>query len=201
MRTIAQRRKAISIVLKCFAAMAILLFMGVSAKASIITYALQPGSTITPNNGGKASGPTELLTGTFSWERGSDVCSFHSIYLHFESPSFLLTLNTTDNWLDTSVSVLESNPETYFGEIVDAVGFPTSPLKLGCYSSPGTYEGPHDSPTRLDYPNLVLLPSYGGLYEAHLNFTAIQVPEPASMFLLMTGLIVFAFPRQGRKNR
>jgi hypothetical protein len=158
------------------------------AIAKTLTYELQPGSMITPYDGAMPTGPSESLTGTFSWnEESSDgnIFVFNATALNFESPSFHLTLDTTlANDLATSIFV--SPPKTYFGEVVDATGLYT-PLEIS--STEGTYEGSAASPSSISYSDLGLFPHAGGFFLAHLSFTAIQVPEPSTLILLAIGAI------------
>ena len=154
-----------------------------------ITYQLEPGSTITPYNGAYPTGPSEPLTGTFTWllEYGA----FQPTSLTFQSSSFLLTLNMTNN--DLATSIFPSTQTSYFGaDVLDLVGDHNSPLALNSLISLGSYEGLANSPTRLVYPVVYLGPIGAGSVIAELHLVAEQVPEPKAQALTLIGLILFA---------
>jgi hypothetical protein len=158
---------------------------------------LLPGSTITPFLGANQIGPTEPLSGSFTWRRESlagDHAVFDATFLHFQSASFLLTLNMTPINNFGSGVWTEMNATT-FAEVVDVVGLSTSPLLMSSLSGPpmaaGIYDGPVTSPTRLVYPDLVLGPVDGGLSQARVSFTAVLVPEPEMPALLLAGIVLF----------
>jgi hypothetical protein len=160
-------------------------------------YELQPGSTITPYNGGNPSGPSESLTGTFAWQLytvGPGFAGFDATSLTFQSASWLLTLDTTPA-NDLGTSLFSDTHTSYFGEIVNRVGIPAPLLEIS--GSIGNYEGPLDSPTRLIYSELYLSPRSGGPALAAISFQAVQVPEPNLLALLLIGLALFA----GRRLR
>ena len=52
----------------------------------------------------------------------------------------------------------------------------------------GTFEGPLESPTVLNYPQLSLNSLQGGGLVALLSFEALQVPEPTGLALLLAGV-------------
>jgi hypothetical protein len=162
-----------------------------SLSADTLIYELQSGSTITPYYGGTPTGPTEPLTGTFSWqtwETNNNYVGFNATALDFESPSFSITLNTTCN--DMYTMVLRDPQQSNFTEIVDAVGLYTSPLRIES-DEPGTYEGPAEAPTFLNYQDIKLCPPGGGLFAAHITLTAILVPEPQTILLLSIACVLF----------
>jgi hypothetical protein len=168
------------------------------ARADIL-YQLEPGSTITPGSIGQPSGPSEPLTGTFTWqlgELGPNSGAFYETSLTLQSPSFLLTLDTTHNNLGTSI--FPATQTSYFAAVVDGsgVGLPASPLEIASFGL-GSYEGPSVSPTRLLYSELYLAPYAGGGILATISFEAMQVPEPKALALASVGLALLA----GRRLR
>jgi hypothetical protein len=167
------------------------------AQADLL-YLLQPGSTITPYYQGNPSGPSEQLSGTFRWQLYTSepgFASFDATSLTFQSASFLLTLNTTTA-NDLGSSLFSNTQTSYFGEVVDGVGIPASPLEISSTVG-GTYEGPLESPTRLGYPELHLYPKSGGSDLALISFEAVQVPEPTALGLLLIGLALLTGRRLG----
>ena len=163
------------------------------ASAGTLTYVLQPGATITPCHG-SPTGPSEPLSGTFSWQRFdssliTDAYVFDTTALDFESASYHLTLNTTPA-NDVASTVVFSPQEASFGAAVDATGLYTTPLRMVNGVAWGTYEGTAASPTTLTYTDIVLFPTgAGGNWAAQLSFTAILVPEPSALDLLGIGAV------------
>src|SRR5437016_14363387 len=93
------------------------------AAAQDATYVLDPGSTITPVSGATAIGPTEVLSGSFTWHPSpflTNAEAFKATALVFQSASFTLVLDTTSaNNLDSDTF---SDGRTFFSEVVDATG-------------------------------------------------------------------------------
>ena len=79
-----------------------------SLDASPINYVLQSGSTITPYYGATPTGPTEAMTGGFTWQL-TDSSHFQATALQFQSPSFTLTLNTT---MPQNISTIDTGNST-----------------------------------------------------------------------------------------
>jgi hypothetical protein len=162
-----------------------------TAGAAILTYVLQPGATITRYEGSVPIGPTESMSGTFSWvqiKSGlANYVAFDATALDFQSASYHLTLNTTVN--NRASSARRSPQEVAFGEIVDAVGLSTTPLDTYTVPDWGTYDGPAESPTVLTFAEIRLGPPQGGPWAAKISFTAVQVPEPTTLALLFTAFL------------
>ena len=99
------------------------------AQADLL-YMLQPGSTITPYHNGAPSGPSEPLSGTFTWylyTTGPGFAGFDATSLTFQSASFVLTLDSTAaNQFGTSL--FADTQTSYFSEVVDWDGLPGVPL-------------------------------------------------------------------------
>jgi hypothetical protein len=176
------------------------------AKADLY-YVLQPGSSITPWYNGHPNGPSQPMTGTFTWQLfwiDRDFILFEATSLSFQSLSFRLTLDTTAaNDLASSVSPYSN--ATVFSEVVDGVSLPGVPLVMFSTVN-GSYEGSWESPTLLTYPGLFLSAPDGHI--PFLSFTATQVPEPTALVLLIGGLLwltcrelwPFAWRRQRRST-
>ena len=155
-------------------------------------YLLEPGSTITAYYHGNPIGPTEPLTGMFSWHIYTGTTNMYGVdatSLTFQSVSFHLTLNTTVN--NIASTIFGGTQTSYWNEIVDCPGLSVEPLEFG-NSGLGSYEGPPESPTRLVYSQLYLAPIGGGPSLARIAFTAVQVPEPAELALTAAGLVTLA---------
>jgi len=136
----------------------------------ILSYALTPGSTITPYFYGFPSGPTEPLTGSFDWIRyntgSSSIIGFDAMHLDFRSESYRMQAGPF-NSLATSVFVGSSL--TYFAEVVSLTGFDAAMGDMGS-SVAGCYSGPPEHPKSLSYPELSI---YGdGLLVAKLSIVA-----------------------------
>lgn len=144
-----------------------------SSASEVLTYTLEPESTITPLYGGVPIGPTEPLSGGFDWvtfDTGStNVIGFDATRLEFQSASFTIRLNYTMN--DMGTMVFRDSQLTYFGEIVEAesLGVPLGDL-LSAIG--GSYTGPADAPSRLSYPDVRISPVGGGLFVARLTLVA-----------------------------
>lgn len=167
--------------------MAIIAAIGLasSVQAGLI-YQLEPGSTITPLAIGQPTGPSEPLTGTFTWQPYDPLPdSFAETALTLQSPSFLLALDhtSTDHLL---TSIFPATQTSFFGVLVDGYGIPASPLQIA--GDPGSYEGPADAPTRLSYSNLYLSPYGGGFHVAVISFDAVLIPKPATWTIVVLGV-------------
>jgi hypothetical protein len=164
---------------------------------NVITYRLLPGSNFTPMYTSVVTGPTQNITGTFTWEQVNsytyDYTVFNATDLHFQSQSYSFNLNTTSN--DLKSNVWYSINRTAFSEVVNAtgIGITTGQLLLGL--TWGTYTGPAISPTSLSYSNLELWSTgtYGYRY-GKMTLYAEQIPEPAT--LLLFGLASLALRRK-----
>lgn len=148
-----------------------------SARAAdVLRYVLAPGSSITPYVEGTPVGPPEPLTGSFDWTQydcggGGLLFCFDATRLDFESQSFSIQLNTTVNDVASSVFA-DPTPRTFFGEIVDLDGLEV-PVGRLLTPTDGSYSGPPDRPTALDYPDVLLQPIGGGSFIARLNIIAV----------------------------
>jgi hypothetical protein len=107
------------------------------------------------------------------------------VALFFSSASFTITLNQTDNDLQSFLSphTVEGSPELMmdFAEVVDLTGLT---IGLGNLTGRGTYQRPFLAPTFLSLPLLHISPREGGPNAADLSFSAsLVVPEPPSWIL------------------
>jgi hypothetical protein len=152
--------------------------------ADYVTFELFPGSTFTPKVGDQITGPAEGLTGSFVWhDEGSEdgYNIFKTTSLHFESDSYTLDLSPNNN----TAFLVYSDGEALFEAAVDVTGRPITEGILSGFG--GTYSGPYTSPTYLYYSNIDLFPAGDGLYYGALTLYAQQVPEPATVLLLVLG--------------
>jgi len=102
-----------------------------AASAQTYEYVLEPGSTITPSYYGTPVGPTEPLSGTFSWTFVSfdstfSTYNFNTTALNFYSPSYTLTLNSSPDNGGTS----GTSSAAAFSATVNATGAPLSSSPL-----------------------------------------------------------------------
>ena len=137
--------------------------------AAPIPYILMPGSTISPVDGATPTGPTENLTGYCIWQLESNG-DFQCTALNFQSPSTTFTLSTQY----TNQLIYEaSNNTIYFQEAFADTGLWNSQVSTVSAFSPGTYQGPSNAPTSLDFPNMGLSPSpSGGLWAGWMTLVA-----------------------------
>lgn len=151
-------------------------------------FELLPGSSITLSNG-----PTESLSGTFTWAEGDPgsiegvmFTRFDVTELQLQSPSTAFTLSATSN-----LFVVIALPNGLVGESLaangyaDVVGLPVSIVNLigydGFYSSSPTGSG-------ITFPDLRIFDTAGTREFGNMSFTAIQVPEPSSAALCYIAL-------------
>jgi hypothetical protein len=162
-----------------------------AVRAQTFHYVLEPGSTITPSYYASPVGPTEPLTGTFSWTLVSydsywSTYNFNTSELHFQSASYSLTLIPGPYNSGTSAT----SPAAGFTATVTASGGPlTSPLSFVPWpANDGTYEGDPAMPSRLIFLHERLDPAVGAL----ISFTAVLVPEPSTSAFIALGLVLMA---------
>ena len=171
-----------------------------ASRAQTYQYMLEPGSTITPSFYANPVGPTEPLTGTFSWtfvlyDAYWSTVNFSTTALSFQSPSFTLTLAS-----GASGGTSTAGPWAAFEANVNATGAPlTSPLHFVPWpANDGTFEGDPFMPSRLVFLHERLDPAVGAL----VSFTAVLVPEPAATALTTLGLVALvrrkSHPRRHR---
>lgn len=167
--------------------MAAVLCFAPVVRAQTYQYMLEPGSTITPSFYANPVGPTEPLTGTFSWtfvqyDAYWSTVNFSTTALNFHSPSFTLTLAS-----GASGGTSTAGPWAAFEANVNATG---APLSSSLHFVPwpandGSFEGDPFMPSRLIFPHLRLDPAVGAL----VSFTAVLVPEPSAAALIILGLL------------
>ena len=184
--------------MKPFALLLSLLVWASIGATQAQTFILEVGSTITPYSGATQIGPTETLTGLFSWAQvGSgidDIDAFQLTSLDFESTSFFLTLNQGNN--DQDPDTFTTGGAFFAAEVLDGG---STQLTIG--PNEGTYEGPASSPTALSFEDLTLYPYPGGSYVAHLTLEAVVIPEPSSWApLLAMGLFLLIALRRLRSG-
>jgi len=185
-----------------FISVFLVVLVSASSYGANLTYTLLPGSTITPVYGNNPTGETEALTGSFQWYEedsgNTDLRVFNASYLWFESPSYLLTLNTTP-LNDSGTSIFIGSSDTYFMEVVNLVGLPITTGKINSFNV-GSYSGPSNRPDILTYSDIVISPVNGGPFYAKVNLTAAIVPEPISSILFITGGVLLAGRRFIRRK-
>ena len=162
--------------------------------AQVYTYQLLPGSTIAPMAGAVVTGPAEQMTGTFQLQPGYldttfSVLGFQYVDLNFASASYSFSLLASNRW-NCSMAFGGSGPEADFSADVNISGLSTNSGTISCYPNEGTYVGPYDAPTELDFPTLRIGPLNGGYWVGQMSLKAVLVPEPCSGLLLGTGALV-----------
>ena len=173
-----------------FAMTVLVLLAGESALCvDYITYRLLPGSTITPKQGAQVTGPTENLSGTFQWffvYNDTVRTAFDASYLHFESTSYTVNLNTT-GLNDIMSNVRSDSDAVSFYEVVDITGLPNG-YGVNLDATPwGWYSGPSNRPTYLNCQNIDIYPHNGGLFCGEMTLIAEEIPEPGTISLLGLG--------------
>lgn len=173
---------------KLFTTIALLTACAAFGNSQIITYALLPGSTITPTVGSTPVGPVESLTGTFQLVAVSQG-ELDDVSLDFSSASFHLTLHQPNEYATGIGSYWVT-----FGADVDITGLSITSGQMDEPFVSGTYTGPMTAPSSLTFPDVRISPLNGGEFAAQLTFSAQQVPEPSSALLLLSG-VVFSLGR------
>jgi hypothetical protein len=166
---------------------AVVLLLGFSTRAQILTYQLLPGATITPWD----TGVTEALSGTIQWYStplpGFPQQNFEPLVFDLTSATCHLTLY--DGTHLNSAAALDSNVFA-FAMTVNATGLSLSSGNIQELFNNGTYTGPPDAPTQLNLPDLRIAPLGGGVFFASLSFTAVLVPEPSAPVLIAVALLL-----------
>jgi hypothetical protein len=151
--------------------------VSIITHAAELSYVLAPGSTITPYFGKDPIGPVEPIVGSFTWRQfdAGNAIGFDAVQLSFKSASFTIELNSTENWLGTSV--FPDSCLTYFGEIVNTAGLRVPLAKIGSIDDSGCYVGPPTKPQMLIYHNVGIIPivdgNIDGYYTAKLDIVAL----------------------------
>lgn len=154
-----------------------------------LNYVLLPDSTITPTSGGIPIGPSEQLTGSFSWIQytpslNQDVYTFYVTALNFQAPGYSLSL--ADGAQPDSTTPSDPNGQTDMNADVNWAGGPPGPYFIGGFAE-GTYTGPATAPTGLEMTEGFVVAT-GGNWQDYLYIDAVVVPEPPATLL---GLIAF----------
>jgi hypothetical protein len=141
-----------------FGALVGLVVLGKTQAAEVLPYTLTPESRVTYYHDGEPVGIQERLTGGFTWVHcpGDSIC-FDATALDFHSSSVSIRLQTERN--DVATSIFPDTNLTYFLEpvLVSILGAPPIDGGFGVYVfSQGTYAGPAEHPTRLEYLNIEL---------------------------------------------
>jgi hypothetical protein len=152
-------------------------------NSQIITYALLPGSTITPTVGATPTGPAEALTGTFQLVAVAQG-ELDDVSLDFSSTSFHLTLHQPNEYAAGIGPYWVS-----FGADVEITGLSITAGQMDDPFVSGTYTGPMTAPSFLTFPDIRISPLNGGEFAAQLTLSAQQVPEPSSALLLLSGAV------------
>jgi hypothetical protein len=166
----------------------------------ILSYVLLPDSTFTPHNGAVATGPSQPLTGSFSWVQyiPSDVldCNLFTVTaLNFQTTGYSLTL--ADESPD-SVTPSDPNGQTDMDADVNWAGGTAGPYFIGGFAE-GTYTGPATAPTGLKMTEGFGGPSNDGLWQAYLYIDAVPVPEPTTLALAGLGGLAALIAARRRK--
>ncbi len=130
------------------------LLLGLNATiGQSLTYRLISDSTITPTTGDTASGPAEVLRGTFIWSQvipdnipNSD--AFATTDLNFSSASYTITLATNSQPL--SATATAANGYTRLSVNANWAECASNPWSIGPFAN-GTFTGPANAPTRITF--------------------------------------------------
>ena len=133
-----------------FLALAVLTPLAARAQGTL-TYDLLPDSTITPHDGAGATGPSQPLTGSFSWSLNPtsdilDCYTFSVISLNFLSPGYSLTLAA--GLQPDSLTPSDANGQTDMDAYVNWAEGPAGSYFIGGFAQ-GAYTGPATAPTGL----------------------------------------------------
>jgi hypothetical protein len=139
-------------------------------SAAPITYVLLPGSTVTPYDGATPTGPTEDMAGSFTWQLTSNY-RFQYTALNFKSASTTWILDPQNT---ASFTVNAGNSTAYFDVVMDDTGFATSPIHAFSWTGWQPFQGPPDSPTSLNFPDMGLGPVGGGIWVGRMTIVAAQ---------------------------
>jgi hypothetical protein len=147
----------------------------------IINYVLLPDSTFTPHDGSTPTGPSQPLTGSFSWLQyiPSDIldCNLFSVTaLNFQAPGYSLTLADVS---PDSVTPSDPNGQTDMDADVNWAGGPPNLYFIGGFAQ-GSYTGSATAPTGLIMTEGFGLAS-GGVWQDYLYIDAVAVPEPTTL--------------------
>jgi hypothetical protein len=149
-----------------------------------LNYVLLPDSTITPHNGATATGPSQSLTGFFSWvphvpSYVVDSDTFDITALIFKSSAYSLTL--TDGSQPDNVTQTGPDGDTSLNAYVNWPGGAQNPYFIGGFGQ-GTYLGPAAAPSQLILTE-GLGSNTGGNWIGYLYIDAQLVPEPSAWSL------------------
>lgn len=181
------------------------------ANAGVV-YQLDNGSTLIY----LPTGQTYDLTGSFTWEvldpPTPTFASFTESALNFVGGPVSISLHTaspqtqsSDTFFPPAAQCSSGVCASFFGAVVDI-----NVSGVGIFLNynfanleAGTYSGDYTSPTHVSYTNLFGAPETGGASLVKLNFgaTAIGVPEPSTMGLLLVALVTAGIGRQRRRSR
>jgi len=166
----------------------------------VLHYELLPDSTVTPHDGATPTGPSESLTGSFSWSPVipssiADSMQFDITSLIFSSPSYLLALNNSSQ----PDNITKTGPagDTALNAYVVWQGAPQNPYFIGGFGQ-GTYVGSAAAPSQLMLTE-GLGPSAGGSFVAYVYIDAQLVPEPSTcslIALVSAGLLILKARRK-----
>jgi hypothetical protein len=145
-----------------------------SRNFPVATYQLLPESWIIPVNNLHQKGPSEPITGTFTWRHADTQFIATALQLYSKSCSINLDLEN-DDYASTV-----ADPHTDFGEIVSLNGVPD--LKM-VSEGEGSFEGASDCPSYLSFPEIAIRPYPGGPFpgnfsRAWLYIKAVRIVPP-----------------------
>ena len=157
-----------------------------------LTYQLLPSSTITPATEGIPSGPSQPLTGFFTWvpHTPSDVedsDTFNITSLNFTSSTYSLTLANGSQ--PDNTTQIGPNGQTGLNAEVNLAGSLQNPWFLGAYGN-GSFSGPATAPTRITFNAEGFYSSVSGFNEANLIIDARLIPDQVTNTLKITATIL-----------
>ena len=170
----------------------VLMFCCVGASAAeLLTYRLLPGSTYTPVYGAYPIGPTESMTGYFTWSEGYSGGSNEKIFimsdLSFQTASFSIIQEPPHHYAST----INIQGQVYFWDLLQITNLSGGILVgEGRTGSGGQYLGTWDRPTYINVSDIGVCPENGGYFFGKMTIVAELVPEPATIGLLAAGGIL-----------
>src|SRR5262249_25038824 len=124
-------------------------------------------------------------------ETSYNTAAFHMVSLNFSSPSYTLTLLPSNRYLPAIV--MDSSALLGFSMELAATGLSIPAGFMTNYPDDNHYVGDPLVPNSLLCPTMRIAPISGGLWAAAVSFTAVLVPEPSSVILILLAIAAAGF--------